>query len=212
MLPVRPTRYITRCPLSVKLQGNKLWYNAPSGVSGSRRHSAEVASLSFDPKIVSALEKDRTSKLYTRWRPSNKRLHTDQFSSAIVPLKFYLSFSTTSTVGKKDFGRGFDSNSGEEGTDNYQQHPLVPGLVAVDNGYITYESSAGPEYGDGSRHCLARALNKHSTPSLHEEVSQRSDRVWEEGEGGTTWRRGRGRTCSLYWSVPTSVENLTPVI
>ena len=59
----------------------------------------------------------------------------------------------------------------------------MPGLVAVDNGYITYESSAGPEYGDGSRHCLARALNKHSTPSLHEEVSQRSDRVWEEGEG-----------------------------
>ena len=51
-------------------------------------------------------------------------------------------------MGKKDFGRGFDSNSGEEGTDNYQQHPLVPGLVAVDNGYITYESSAGPEYGE----------------------------------------------------------------
>ena len=74
----------------------------------------------------------------------------------------------------------------------------MPGLVADDNGYITYESSAGPEYGDGSRHCLDHALNKHSTPSLHEEVSQRSDRVWEEGEGGTTWRRGRGSTCSLY--------------
>ena len=107
VLPVRPTRYITRCPLSVKLQGNKLWYNAPSGVSGSRRHSAEVASLSFDPKIVSALEKDRTSKLYTRWRPSNKRLHTDQFSSATLPLKFYLSFSTTSTVGKKRLWKRF---------------------------------------------------------------------------------------------------------
>ena len=66
-----------------------------------------MASLSFDPKIVSALEKDRTSKLYTRWRPSNKRLHTDQFSSAIVPLKFYLSFSTTSTVGKKRLWKRF---------------------------------------------------------------------------------------------------------
>ena len=76
-------------------------YNTPNGVSGSGRHSAVVASLPFDPKIVSALEKDRTSKLYSRWRPSNKHLHTDQFSSATLPLKFYYSFSTTSTIGKK---------------------------------------------------------------------------------------------------------------
>ena len=75
--------------------------NTPNGVSGSGRHSAVVASLPVDPKIVSALEKDRKSKLDSRWRPSNKRLHTDQFSSATLPLKFYLSFSTTSTKGKK---------------------------------------------------------------------------------------------------------------
>ena len=60
----------------------------------------------------------------------------------------------------------------------------MPGLVANDNGYITYESSAGPEYGDGSRHCLARAVNKHCTPSLCEEVRQKSDSVWEVGGGG----------------------------
>ena len=66
-----------------------------------------MASLSFDPKIVSALEKDRTSKLYIRWRLSNKRLHTDQFSSATLPLKFYLSFSKTSTVGKKRLWKRF---------------------------------------------------------------------------------------------------------
>ena len=107
--------------------------NTPNGVSGSGRHSAVVASLPFDPKIVSALEKNRTSKLYSRWRPSNKR--NDQYNR------------------KEDFGWGFDSNSGEEGTDNNQQHSLVPDLVADDNVYITYESSAGPEYGDGSRHC-----------------------------------------------------------
>ena len=73
-------------------------------------------------------------------------------------------------------------------------------LVADDNVYITYESSAGPKYGDGSRHCLASAVNEHCTPSLCE-VRQRSDRVWEGGGGGgghTTWRRGRGSTCSLY--------------
>ena len=67
----------------------------------------------------------------------------------------------------------------------------MPGLVADDNGYITYESSAGPEYGDGSRHCLARALNKHSTPSLHEEVSQRRGRRGrgaQHGEGGVAAR------------------------
>ena len=63
--------------------------NTPNGVSGSGRHSAVVAFLPFDPKIVSALEKDQMSKLYSRWRPSNKRLHTDQFSSATLPLKFY---------------------------------------------------------------------------------------------------------------------------
>ena len=63
--------------------------NTPNGVSGSGRHIAIVASLLFDPKIVSALEKDRTSKLYSRRRPSNKRLHTDQFSSATLPSKFY---------------------------------------------------------------------------------------------------------------------------
>ena len=48
-------------------------------------------------------------------------------------------------MGKKTFGWSFDSNSGEEGTDNNQQHSLVPDLVADDNVYITYESSAGPE-------------------------------------------------------------------
>ena len=71
----------------------------------------------------------------------------------------------------------------EEGTVNNQQHPLLPCLVADGNGYITYESSAGPEYGDSSRHCLARAVKKHCTPSLCEEVRQRSDRVWEGGRG-----------------------------
>ena len=50
-------------------------------------------------------------------------------------------------------------------------------LVADDNVYITYESSAGPRCGDGSRHCLAGAVNEHCTPSLREEVRQR----WEEG-------------------------------
>ena len=75
--------------------------NTRNGFSGSGRHSAIVTSLPFDPKIVSALEKDRTSKLYSRWRPCNKRLYTDQFSSATLPLKFYSSFSTTSTMGKK---------------------------------------------------------------------------------------------------------------
>ena len=59
----------------------------------------------------------------------------------------------------------------------------MPGLVADDNGYFTYESSAGPEYSDGSRHCLAGAVNEHCTPSLHE-VRQRSDRVWGGGGGG----------------------------
>ena len=73
----------------------------------------------------------------------------------------------------------------------------MPGLVADDNGYITYESSAGPEYGDDSRHCLAGAVNEHCTPSLCEEVRQGSDRVWGGG-GCTTWRRGRGSTCLLY--------------
>ena len=69
----------------------------------------------------------------------------------------------------------------------------MPDLVADDNVYITYESSAGPEYGDGR---LTGAVNERCTPSLREEVRQRSDRVW--GEGGTTWRRGRGSTCSFY--------------
>ena len=74
----------------------------------------------------------------------------------------------------------------------------MPGMEADDNGYFTYESSAGPEYGDGSRHCLTGAVNEHCTPSLREEVRQRSDRVWEGGRGRTTQRRGRGNTCSLY--------------
>ena len=63
----------------------------------------------------------------------------------------------------------------------------MPDLVADDNVYITYESSAGPKYRDSSRHCLAGAVNKHCTPSLCEEARQRSDSVWEEGGGG---RRG----------------------
>ena len=60
-------------------------------------------------------------------------------------------------------------------------------LVADDISYITYESSAGPEYGDGCRHCLTRAVNEHCT--LREEVRQRSDRVWE-GEGVAQHREG----------------------
>ena len=65
----------------------------------------------------------------------------------------------------------------------------MPDLVADDNSYITYESSAGPEYGNGSRHCLTPAVNEHCTPSLREEVRQRSDRVWE-GEGFAQHREG----------------------
>ena len=64
-------------------------------------------------------------------------------------------------MGKKTLDEGFDSNSGEEGTDNNQQHSLVPDLVADDNVYITYESSAGPEYttvADTASRCSQRAL------------------------------------------------------
>ena len=69
----------------------------------------------------------------------------------------------------------------QEETDKNQHYPLVPDLVGDDNGYITYEPQAGPEYGDGSRHYLANAANEHSTPSLHE-VRGRSDA--QHGEGG----------------------------
>ena len=64
----------------------------------------------------------------------------------------------------------------------------MPDLVADDNVYITYESSAGPKYGNASRHCLAGAVNEHCTPSLCDEVRQRSDRVW--GRGGTQHGEG----------------------
>ena len=63
-------------------------------------------------------------------------------------------------------------------------------LVADDNVYITYESSAGPKYGDGSRHCLAGAVNEHCTPSLCEEVRQRLDRVWGGGGGAHNMEKG----------------------
>ena len=39
---------------------------------------------------------------------------------------------------KEDFGGGFHSDSGEEGTDYNQHHPLVPDLVAENIGDITY--------------------------------------------------------------------------
>ena len=134
-----------------------MWGNTPNGVSGSGRLSAVVASLPFDPKIVAALEKDRTSELYSRWRPSNKRLHADQFSWSVFKsyssLGVLLKFFNDQYNGKEDFGWGFDSISGEEGIDNSQQHSLVLDLVADDNVYITYESSAGLEYRKGSRHC-----------------------------------------------------------
>ena len=104
VLPVHPTPYITRCLFIVKIQGNKMGGNTPNGFSGSGKCSAIVASLPFDPKIVSLVlrlqDKYRTSKSYSRWCPSNKHLHADQFSSATLRLKFYWS-NSTSTVGKK---------------------------------------------------------------------------------------------------------------
>ena len=56
--------------------------------------------------------------------------------------------------------------------------------------------------------CCQQAL--HPLPSWggQAEVGQG---VGGGGGGRTTWRRGHGSTCSLYWSVPTSVENLTPL-
>ena len=60
----------------------------------------------------------------------------------------------------------------------------MPDMVADDNGFITFESPAGPENGDGSRNCRAGAVNEHCTPSLHEEVRERSGRVGEVGGGG----------------------------
>ena len=83
-------------------------------------------------------------------------------------------------------------------------------MVADDNGYIAYEPPAGPGNSDGSRHCQAGAADEHCTPSLCEEVRERSGKV---GEGGhTTLRRGCGSMCSLYCAVLTSEENITPNI
>ena len=40
----------------------------------------------------------------------------------------------------------------------------MPDMVADNDGYITYDSPAGSEYGDGSRKCQASAVNEHCTP------------------------------------------------
>ena len=53
-------------------------------------------------------------------------------------------------MGEEDFGWGFDSDPGEEETDYNQRHPLVPDLVADDNGDITYEPPAVSENGDST--------------------------------------------------------------
>ena len=104
--------------------------------------------------------------------------------------------------GKEDFRWGFDSNSGEKETDYNWHHTLVPDMVTDDNDYITYGSSAGPENGDGSKKCQAGAVNEHCTPSLREEVRERSGRAGERDtqhwEGGVA---AHVRFTDHYWQV-----------
>ena len=99
-------------------------------------------------------------------------------------LEVLLKLFNNQYIGKEDFGGGFDSHSGEQKTDYNQHHPLVPDMVADDNGYITFESPAGPENSNRSRNCRACAVNKPCTPSLREEVRERSGRAGEEVGGG----------------------------
>ena len=74
----------------------------------------------------------------------------------------------------------------------------MPDMVADDDGYITYDSPAGPEYSDGSRNCQASAVNERCTPFLREAVRERSYGVGE-GTGGAQHREGgRGSICWLY--------------
>ena len=142
-----------------------------------------MTSLPFHPKRVSLIVKlwgkDRTSKSYSRWRRSNKRLHADQFSSATLRLKFTKVIQRQYS-GQEDFGWGFDSNFGEEET-SYNRHlPLVPGTIADDNGYIIYDSPAGPENSDGSWNCRTGAVNEHCTP-----------RRWGRGQASLRGERGK---------------------
>ena len=149
-------------------------------------------------------DRDPTSKSYSRWRPSNKCLHADQFSSAT--LKFYRKCSAIRTVGKKTLDEGFTviwgfySDCWEEETDYNQHHSLVQ-LVADDSGGITCEPPVGPENDDGSDIKAKTAEPVPSTSSTTPPFVRR----WESWGGGTdqctTLTMARGDRCSLYWSV-----------
>ena len=111
VLCVRPTPCLTLCMFIVKIQGHKMGGNTLNCFNGPGKCSAIVTfDIPFDPKTVSAIsrlqDKDRTSKSCSRWRPSNKHLHVDQFSSTTLRLKFYKNYSTTRTVGKKTLEEG----------------------------------------------------------------------------------------------------------
>ena len=105
------TPCLTLCMFIVKVQGNKMGGNTLNGFNGPGKCSAIVTfDIPFDPKTVSVIsrlrDKDLTSRSYSRWRPSNKHLHADQFSSTTLRLKFYKNYSTTRTVGKKTLEEG----------------------------------------------------------------------------------------------------------
>ena len=121
-----PHTCIPRCLFIVKIQGNKFGGSTPNGFSGSGKCSAVVTSLPFDPKIR-LRDKDRLSKSYSRWRPSNKHLYADQFSSVSLYLKVYWSYSTTSTVREKILDEDLMVIWGGRvggGGDYNQHHPL----------------------------------------------------------------------------------------
>ena len=162
-------------------------------------------------------DRDRTSKSYSRWHPSNKRRHADQFSSAT--LKFYRKCSAIRTVGKKTLDEGFTVIWGfycdcwEEETDYNQHHSLVPDLVADDSGGITYEPPVGPENDDGSDIKVKTAELVPSTSSTTPPFVRR----WESrGEGGLTnaqhwqWHAVAGVRFTDQWLA--TVENITPNI